>query len=250
MKIPFKSLRFSNAPPDVGRCRRTERASRERNVVLALYHPANRGLRAADGHAGRPPGHLSGRNLQAIPYGNFANRSWCSMRRRPADRELDPRRPGCQGGCQGRVHDGPDRQHRTSAKSSPTSRRSPSISATRSTSRRSARLHRERRLPSSRLRTCSSPDGLPTRRRRPPDGQGGRWAFGALGVNDDEPGREVEAGDPRSGKTAGIGVFRAQREFRAPVLHRRHFHGCGVRPIRKPRVRRRRRGGSSTTTGP
>ena len=34
-----------------------------------------------------------------------------------------------------------------------------------------------------------------------------------LGVNDDEPGREVEAGDPRSGKTAGIGVFRAQREF-------------------------------------
>ena len=39
------------------------------------------------------------------------------------------------------------------------------------------------------------------------------WAFGVLGVNDEEPGREYEAGDPRSGKLAGVGVFRVQREF-------------------------------------
>ena len=39
------------------------------------------------------------------------------------------------------------------------------------------------------------------------------WAFGVLGVNDEEPGRQFEDGDPRGGKLAGVGVFRAQREF-------------------------------------
>ena len=44
-------------------------------------------------------------------------------------------------------------------------------------------------------------------------GKGGGWAYAALGVNDQEPGRRVAEGDPRRDKQAGIGVFRLQREF-------------------------------------
>jgi len=39
------------------------------------------------------------------------------------------------------------------------------------------------------------------------------WAVGALVVNDEEPGRRVETGDPRYDKLAGVGVVRVQREF-------------------------------------
>ena len=39
------------------------------------------------------------------------------------------------------------------------------------------------------------------------------WAVGALVVNDEQPGRRVETGDPRRDKLAGVGVVRVQREF-------------------------------------
>jgi hypothetical protein len=44
-------------------------------------------------------------------------------------------------------------------------------------------------------------------------GRVGGWAFGGLAVNDEAPGRLVDEGDPRFGSTAGIGVVRVQREF-------------------------------------
>jgi hypothetical protein len=39
------------------------------------------------------------------------------------------------------------------------------------------------------------------------------WAFGALGANDDRPGQSVDPADANAGRGAGLGVFRLQREF-------------------------------------
>lgn len=44
-------------------------------------------------------------------------------------------------------------------------------------------------------------------------GKAAGWAFAALVVNDDAPGERVSAWDDRHGKSAGIGVIRVQREF-------------------------------------
>lgn len=44
-------------------------------------------------------------------------------------------------------------------------------------------------------------------------GKAGRWALGALAIDDRAPGRSVPASDPTFGRRATIGVLRLQREF-------------------------------------
>jgi hypothetical protein len=44
-------------------------------------------------------------------------------------------------------------------------------------------------------------------------GKGRGWTFAGLAVDDEQPGRTVAESDPRRDKLAGIGVFRVQREF-------------------------------------
>ena len=214
MKIPFKSLRFSNAAVQtwgVAVARSIPRANETSFWPYITRRIAGLGQQLAtlEGLEGISPG----RNLQAIPYGNFATAR--VLDEEGVRRTEQSARVGVDGKAV--IKDAMTVDMTVNPDFSQVESDEPQVTVNQ---RYEVYFPEKRPFFIENAGYFETPQTLFFSRRISDPGVGARltgkaagWAFGVLGVNDDEPGREVEAGDPRSGKTAGIGVFRAQREF-------------------------------------
>ena len=214
MRIPFKSLRFSNASSQtwgVAVARSVPRANEMSFWPYITRRISGFGQQMAtlEGLQGISPG----RNLQAIPYGNFATAR--VLDEDGVRRTENSTRVGLD--AKAVVKDAFTTDLTVNPDFSQVESDEPQVTVNQ---RYEVYFPEKRPFFIENAGYFESPQNLFFSRRIADPGVGARltgkaggWAFGVLGVNDDEPGREVEAGDPRSGKTAGIGVFRAQREF-------------------------------------
>ena len=214
MKIPFKSLRFSNAATQtwgvaVGRV--VPRANEMSFWPYITRRIAGFGQQMAtlEGLQGISPG----RNVQVIPYGNFA-----------AARVLDEggvrvTENAARAGVDGKavIKDALTVDMTVNPDFSQIESDEPQVTVNQ---RFEVFFPEKRPFFIENAGYFETPQNLFFSRRIADPGVGVRltgkargWAFGVLGVNDEEPGREYEAGDPRNGKLAGVGVFRVQREF-------------------------------------
>jgi hypothetical protein len=214
MKIPFKSLRFSNAAAQtwgVAVARNVPRANEMSFWPYITRRISGFGQQMAtlEGLQGISPG----RNLQAIPYGNFATAR--VLDDDGVRRTENSTRVGLD--AKAVVKDAFTTDLTVNPDFSQVESDEPQVTVNQ---RYEVYFPEKRPFFIENAGYFESPQNLFFSRRIADPGVGARltgkasgWAFGVLGVNDDEPGREVEADDPRSGQTAGIGVFRAQREF-------------------------------------
>ena len=214
MKIPFKSLRFSNAPAQtwgvaVGRIIPRNNETSFWPYITRRIAGFGQQMATMEGLQGISPG----RNLQIIPYGDFATA-----------RVLDEggvhvTENSARAGVDGKavIKDALTVDMTVNPDFSQVESDEPQVTVNQ---RFEVFFPEKRPFFIENAGYFESPQNLFFSRRIADPGVGVRltgkargWAFGVLGVNDEEPGREYEAGDPRSGKLAGVGVFRAQREF-------------------------------------
>ncbi|MFO7691960.1 MAG: DUF5916 domain-containing protein [Vicinamibacterales bacterium] len=214
MKIPFKSLRFSNAAVQtwgVAVARSIPRANELSFWPYITRRVSGFGQQLAtlEGLQGISPG----RNLQAIPYGNFATA------RVVDDAGVRRTEKSTRVGLDAKavIRDAFTTDLTVNPDFSQVESDEPQVTVNQ---RYEVYFPEKRPFFIENAGYFETPQTLFFSRRISDPGVGGRltgkaagWAFGVLGVNDHEPGRKVEAGDPRSGRMAGIGVFRAQREF-------------------------------------
>ena len=214
MKIPFKSLRFSNASAQtwgvaVGRIIPRNNETSFWPYVTRRIAGFGQQMATMEGLQGISPG----RNLQLIPYGDFA-----------AARILDEdgvrvEENSARAGLDGKavIKDALTVDMTVNPDFSQVESDEPQVNVNQ---RFEVFFPEKRPFFIENAGYFESPQNLFFSRRIADPGVGARltgkargWAFGVLGVNDEEPGRQYETGDPRSGKLAGVGVFRAQREF-------------------------------------
>jgi len=214
MKIPFKSLRFSNAETQtwgVAVARSIPRANEMSFWPYITRRVSGLGQQLAtlEGLEGISPG----RNLQAIPYGNFASAR--VLDEAGIRRTEDSVRVGLD--AKAVIRDAFTTDLTVNPDFSQVESDEPQVTVNQ---RFEVFFPEKRPFFIENAGYFETPQTLFFSRRISDPGVGARltgkaagWAFGVLGVNDHEPGREVEAGDSRSGRTAGIGVVRVQREF-------------------------------------
>jgi hypothetical protein len=214
LTIPFKSLRFNNATTQtwgVAVARIIPRVNETSFWPYITRRIAGAGQQMAtlEGVQGISPG----RNLQAIPYGNFAAAR--VLDEEGVRRSEDSARVGIDGKAV--IKDAFTTDLTVNPDFSQVESDEPQVTVNQ---RYEVYFPEKRPFFIENAGYFETPQNLFFSRRVSDPGVGARltgkaagWAFGVLGVNDHEPGREVEERDPRSGKTAGIAVFRAQREF-------------------------------------
>ncbi|MCU0249576.1 MAG: carbohydrate binding family 9 domain-containing protein [Vicinamibacterales bacterium] len=214
LKIPFKSLRFSNASEQtwgvaVGRIVPRNNETSFWPYITRRIAGLGQQMATLEGLQGISPG----RNIQVIPYGNFA-----------AAKVLDEQgvrvpENAARAGVDGKavIKDALTVDMTVNPDFSQIESDQPQVTVNQ---RFEVFFPEKRPFFIENAGYFETPQNLFFSRRVADPGVGVRltgkargWAFGVLGVNDQEPGREVESGDPRSGKLAGVGVFRAQREF-------------------------------------
>jgi len=213
MAIPFKSLRFSNQPNQtwgVAVARTVPRFNEEAfwPYITRRISSFGRQLAALEGLEGISPG----RNLQAIPYGNFA-----------ADRVLGDagyeRDQSARIGIDGKavIKDAVTLDLTVNPDFSQVESDEPQVTINQ---RFEVYFEEKRPFFIENASYFETPANLFFSRRIADPrfgsrvtGKAGGWAFGGLVVNDDAPGRRVEEADPRYDRTAGIVVARAQKEF-------------------------------------
>ena len=214
MRIPFKSLRFSNAPAQtwgvaVGRI--VPRANETSFWPYITRRIAGFGQQMAtmEGLEGISPG----RNLQVIPYGDFA------AARVLGDDGVRVDEQSARAGLDAKavIKDALTVDMTVNPDFSQVESDEPQVTVNQ---RFEVFFPEKRPFFIENAGYFESPQNLFFSRRVADPGVGVRltgkvrgWSFGVLGVNDEEPGRQYPSGDPRSGKLAGVGVFRAQREF-------------------------------------
>jgi hypothetical protein len=214
IKIPFKSLRFSTAPAQtwgVAVARSVPRANEMSfwPYITRRISGFGQQLATMEGLQGISPG----RNLQIIPYGDFATA-------RVLDEDgVHVTENSARAGVDGKavIKDALTVDMTVNPDFSQVESDEPQVTVNQ---RFEVFFPEKRPFFIENAGYFESPQNLFFSRRIADPGVGVRltgkargWAFGVLGVNDEEPGRDYEAGDPRSGKLAGVGVFRAQREF-------------------------------------
>ena len=214
VKVPFKSLRFSNAPTQtwgVAVARIIPRANETSFWPYITKRIAGFGQQLAtlEGLEGISPG----RNLQAIPYGNFA-----TAREMGEDGVLQTdssARVGIDGKAV--IKDAVTLDVTVNPDFSQVESDEPQVTINQ---RFEVFFPEKRPFFIENANFFETPENLfHSRRIADPKfgtrvtGKGRGWAFGGLLVNDKAPGESVEGADPRSGKMATIGVVRAQREF-------------------------------------
>lgn len=214
MKLPFKSLRFSNADTQtwgvaVGRIVPRNNETSFWPYITRRISGVGQQLATLEGLQGISPG----RNLQAIPYGNFA-----------AARILDgagawQSENSARVGVDGKavIKDALTVDVTVNPDFSQVESDEPQVTVNQ---RFEVFFPEKRPFFIENAGYFDTPQNLFFSRRIADPGVGVRltgkargWAFGVLGVNDREAGRQLAPEDPRSGKQAGIGVFRLQREF-------------------------------------
>jgi len=214
INLPFKSLRFSNAPAQtwgVAISRIIPRANETSFWPYVTRRIAGIGtqMAALEGLAGISPG----RNLQAIPYGNFATAR--EMGDDGAMRTDNSARVGIDGKAV--IKDAVTLDVTVNPDFSQVESDEPQVTINQ---RFEVFFPEKRPFFIENANYFETPENLfHSRRIADPKfgtrvtGKGRGWAFGGLLVNDKAPGESVEPTDPRSGKMATIGVVRAQREF-------------------------------------
>ena len=214
VRIPFKSLRFSNAPAQtwgvaVGRVVPRANETSFWPYITRRIAGFGRQMATLEGLSGISPG----RNLQFIPYGDFA-----------AARVLDEdgvrvEETSARAGLDAKavIKDALTVDMTVNPDFSQVESDEPQVTVNQ---RFEVFFPEKRPFFIENAGYFESPQTLFFSRRIADPGVGVRltgkargWSFGVLGVNDEEPGRQYEASDPRSGKLAGVGVFRVQREF-------------------------------------
>jgi len=214
LKIPFKSLRFSNAPEQtwgvaVGRMVPRNNETSFWPYITRRIAGFGQQMATLEGLQGISPG----RNIQVIPYGNFA-----------AAKVLDEQgvrvpENAARAGVDGKavIKDALTVDMTVNPDFSQIESDEPQVTVNQ---RFEVFFPEKRPFFIENAGYFESPQNLFFSRRIADPGVGVRltgkargWAFGVLGVNDEEPGREYGESDPRSGKLAGVGVFRVQREF-------------------------------------
>ena len=214
LKIPFKSLRFSSAPAQtwgvaVGRIIPRNNETSFWPYITRRIAGFGQQMATMEGLQGISPG----RNLQIIPYGDFATA-------RVLDEDgVHVTENSARAGVDGKavIKDALTVDMTVNPDFSQIESDEPQVTVNQ---RFEVFFPEKRPFFIENAGYFESPQNLFFSRRIADPGVGVRltgkargWAFGVLGVNDEEPGREYEAGDPRSGKLAGVGVFRVQREF-------------------------------------
>jgi hypothetical protein len=214
VRIPFRSLRFSAAETHtwgVAVARLIPRANETSFWPYITRRVAGFGQQLAtlEGLEGISPG----RNLQAIPYGNFAAARVLGEDGVP--RSEDAAQVGVD--AKAVIKDAFTTDITVNPDFSQVESDEPQVTVNQ---RFEVYFPEKRPFFIENAGYFEAPQRLFFSRRIADPGVGARltgkaagWSFGVLGVNDGAPGRGVEKGDPRSGKTAGIGVVRAQREF-------------------------------------
>jgi hypothetical protein len=214
MRIPFKSLRFSNAPTQTWGIAVTRVVPRANEVSFWPYVTRKiasfgQQLATLEGLQGISPG----RNLQFIPYGDFAaarvlNEEGVRVEENSARAGLDAKAV---------IKDALTVDMTVNPDFSQVESDEPQVTVNQ---RFEVYFPEKRPFFIENAGYFETPQNLFFSRRVADPGVGARltgkargWAFGVLGVNDEEPGREYPEGDPRAGKLAGVGVFRLQREF-------------------------------------
>ena len=214
IKVPFKSLRFSNAPAQtwgvaVGRIIPRANETSFWPYITRRIAGFGQQLATMDGLQGISPG----RNLQVIPYGDFATAKIVD------EAGVRVTEHAARAGVDGKavIRDALTVDMTVNPDFSQVESDEPQVTVNQ---RFEVFFPEKRPFFIENAGYFESPQNLFFSRRIADPGVGVRltgkargWAFGVLGVNDEEPGREYEAGDPRSGKLAGVGVFRVQREF-------------------------------------
>ena len=214
MKVPFKSLRFSNAPTQtwgVAVARMIPRANETSFWPYMTRRIASMGQQMAtmDGLAGISPG----RNLQFIPYGDFATARVLN------EAGVQVAENSARAGVDGKavIRDALTVDMTVNPDFSQVESDEPQVTVNQ---RFEVFFPEKRPFFIENAGYFESPQNLFFSRRVADPGVGVRltgkargWAFGVLGVNDEEPGREYPEADPRSGKLAGVGVFRVQKEL-------------------------------------
>ncbi len=212
--IPFKSLRFSNAATQTWGVAVTRSVPRANELSFWPYitrriSGLGQQLATLEGLQGISPG----RNLQIIPYGDFA------AARVVDDAGVRVTENSARAGVDGKavIKDALTVDMTVNPDFSQVESDEPQVTVNQ---RFEVFFPEKRPFFIENAGYFETPQNLFFSRRVADPGVGVRltgkargWAFGVLGVNDEEPGRQVEEGDPRSGKKAGVGVFRAQREF-------------------------------------
>ena len=214
IKVPFKSLRFSNAPAQiwgvaVGRIIPRNNEASFWPYITRRIAGFGQQMATMDGLQGISPG----RNLQIIPYGDFATA-------RVVDESgVRVTENAARAGVDGKavIKDALTVDMTVNPDFSQVESDEPQVTVNQ---RFEVFFPEKRPFFIENASYFETPQNLFFSRRIADPGVGVRltgkgreWAFGVLGTNDEEPGRAVGEGDPRSGKKAGVGVFRAQREF-------------------------------------
>jgi len=214
VKVPFKSLRFSNAPAQtwgIAVARIIPRANEASFWPYITRRIAGVGeqLATMEGLEAISPG----RNLQAIPYGNFATA------REMGDDGVMRTDHSARVGIDGKavIKDAVTLDVTVNPDFSQVESDEPQVTINQ---RFEVFFPEKRPFFIENANYFKTPENLfHSRRIADPKfgtrvtGKGRGWAFGGLLVNDKAPGQSVDRTDPRSGKMATIGVIRAQREF-------------------------------------
>ena len=239
--IPFKSLRFSNAPTQTWGVAVTRSVPRANELSFWPYITRRisgfgQQLATLEGLTGISPG----RNLQIIPYGDFA------AARVVDDAGVRVTESSARAGLDGKavIKDALTVDMTVNPDFSQVESDEPQVTVNQ---RFEVFFPEKRPFFIENAGYFETPQNLFFSRRVADPGVGVRltgkargWAFGVLGVNDEEPGRQVGESDARSGKKAGIGVFRAQREFARQSYLGAIFTDVEFGASREPGLRRRR----------
>ncbi len=174
MKIPFKSLRFSNAETQTWGVAVARSIPRANETSFWPYITRRIvGIRTATGHAGRPGGHLAGAQPPGDSVRQLRVRPRAGRRRRARDRGFGSRRAGRQGGHQGRVHGRPHGEPRLQPGGVGRAAGHGQSAIRGVLSREASVLHRERRVLRDAADAVLLQADRGSRRRCPPHGQGG-----------------------------------------------------------------------------
>jgi hypothetical protein len=214
IRIPFKSLRFSNAPVQtwgvaVGRVVPRANETSFWPYITRRISGFGRQMATMEGLSGISPG----RNLQLIPYGDFASARVLD------DTGVRVEEHSARAGLDAKavIKDALTVDMTVNPDFSQVESDEPQVTVNQ---RFEVFFPEKRPFFIENAGYFETPQNLFFSRRIADPGVGVRltgkvrgWSFGVLGVNDEEPGRHYAAGDVRSGKLAGVGVFRVQREF-------------------------------------
>ena len=214
IRIPFKSLRFSTADTQtwgiaLGRIVPRNNETSYWPYVTRRISGIGQQMATLEGLSGISPG----RNLQAIPYGNFATAR--VLDDGGVRRTEDAARVGIDGKAV--IKDAVTVDVTVNPDFSQVESDEPQVTVNQ---RFEVFFPEKRPFFIENAGYFETPQNLFFSRRIADPGVGVRltgkaagWAFATLAVNDEEPGRRVDESDPRRDTRAGIGVFRLQREF-------------------------------------